>query len=58
MQAANGIVELADEITLDIAKLKQSTTAVIGTYTPDLLSVGYRCQELGYGFYWPLYYIP
>ena len=50
MQTANGIVELTNEITFDIEKLKQSTTAVVGKDTPDLLSVGYRCQELGYGF--------
>ena len=58
MQTANGIVELTNEITFDIEKLKQSTTAVVGKDTPDLLSVGYRCQELGYGFYWPLHSIP
>ena len=58
MQTANGIVELTNEITFDIEKLQQSTTAVIGKDTPDLLSVGYRCQELGYGFYWPPHSIP
>jgi len=58
MQTANGIVELANEITFDIEKLQQSTTAVIGKDTPGLLSVGYRCQELGYGFYWPPHSIP
>ena len=49
MQTANGIVELTNEITFDIEKLKQCTTAVVGNDIPDLLSVGYRCQELGYG---------
>ena len=58
MQAANGIVDLTNVITFDIEKLKQSTTAVVGKDTPDLLSVGYRCQELGYGFYWPPHSIP
>ena len=51
MQTANGVVEFTNEITFDIEKLKQSTTAVVGKDRPELLSVGYRCQELGYGFY-------
>ena len=58
MQTANGVFEFTDEIAFDIAKLEQSTTAVVGKDTPDLLSVGYRCQELVYGFYWPPYYVP
>ena len=40
MQTANGMVELTDEVTFEIAKLKQSTSAVVGEYTADLLSVG------------------
>ena len=58
MQTANGVVELTNEITFDIEKLEQSTTAVVGKDTPDLLSVGYRCQELGYIVYWPPHSIP
>ena len=58
MQTANWIVELTDEVSFETAKLKQSTTAVVGKYTPDLLPLGYRCQELGYGFYWPPHSIP
>ena len=50
MQTANGVVESTNEIIFDIENLEQSTTAVVGKDTPDLLSVGYRCQELGYGF--------
>ena len=38
MQTADGVVELTNEITFDIEKLKQSTTAVVGKDTPDLLS--------------------
>ena len=56
MQTANVIVEVTDEVSFEIAKLKQFTT--VGKYTPDLLPVGYRCQELGYGFDWPPYSIP
>ena len=58
MQTANGVVELTNEITFVIEKLKQSTSAVVGKDTPDLLSVGYRCQELGYCLYWPPHSIP
>ena len=32
---------------------KQHTaSAIVGLDTPDILSVGYRCQELGFGFHW------
>ena len=34
------------------------TSAVVGKNTPDLLSVGYRCQELGYGFHWEPHQVP
>ena len=52
MQTANGPVELDSEISFWLKKLKQKVNAVVGGDTPDLLSVGYRCQELGFGFHW------
>ena len=35
-----------------------STLRSWSSLKPLLLSVGYRCQELGYGFYWLPYSIP
>ena len=58
MQTANGIVTLNTEVTYEIRKFKEITSAVVGKNTPDLLSVGYRCQELGYGFHWEPYQVP
>ena len=58
MQTANGIVTLDKEVTYEMKKLKEVTSAVVGKNTPDLLSVGYRCQELGYGFHWEPYQVP
>ena len=58
MQTANGIVTLDKEVTYEIKKLKEITSAVVGKNTPDLLSVGYRCQELGYGFHCEPYQAP
>ena len=58
MQAANGIVTLDKEVTYEIQKLKEVTSAVVCKNTPDLLSVGYRCQEFGYGFHWERYREP
>ena len=52
MQTANGTVELGQELNYKIKKLQQTTSAVIGEDTPDLLSVGYRCMEQGFGFHW------
>ena len=58
MQIANGIVTLDKEVTYEIKKLKEVTSAVVDKSTPDLLSVGYRCQELGYGIHWEPYQVP
>ena len=52
MQTANGPVELDSESCFWLKKLKQQVNAVVGGDTPDLFSVGYRCQELGFGFHW------
>ena len=49
---ANGLVALKTEVCFNIRKLKQTTSAIIGGNMPDLLSVGYRCQELGFAFHW------
>ena len=46
MQTANGSVELNSEVSFWLQKLKQKVNAVVGGDTPDLLSVGHRCQEL------------
>ena len=58
IQTANGIVELDTEVKYRIDKLKETTSAIIGGNTPDLLSIGYRCQELGFGFHWEPHSIP
>ena len=52
LQTANGPVELDSEISFRLRKLKHKVNAAVGGDTPDLLSVGYRCQELGFGFHW------
>ena len=58
MQIANGIVTLDKEVTYEINQLKSMASAVVGKNTLDLLSVGYRCQELEYGFHWEPYQVP
>jgi hypothetical protein len=44
-------------VCLDIPALQTEDSQVEGIMClqdcPNILSVGYRCQELGYGFYWP-----
>ena len=58
IQTANGLITLDTEVDYRIDELQQTTSAIVGGNTPDLLSVGYRCQELGYGFHWKPYSIP
>ena len=54
MQTANCPVELDSEVSFWLKKFKHRVNAVVGGDTPDLLSVGYRCQEFRIGFHWEL----
>ena len=58
MRTANGIVTQDKEVIHHKKKLEQVTSAVVGKNTPDLLSIGYRCQDLGYGFLRKPYDVP
>ena len=58
IQTANRVIELDTEVTHRIDKLKETTSAILGQGAPDFLSIGYRCQKLGFGFLWELHSIP
>ena len=57
-ETANGIIETYEQICMEIPALgdveNQIAAWCLGD-TPDVLSIGYRCQALGYGFIWPPY---
>ena len=54
---ANGLVAADQHVSLSIPALKTLNDQVHGILClkdcPDILSVGWRCQEEGFAFYWP-----
>ena len=52
MQTANGVLKLKKEVDFRLDALRHDVSAIIGGDTPNLLSVGYRCMELGFAFHW------
>ena len=50
LQTVNGPVPADCEIRLVIKELSEIVHALVLPSTPAILSVGYRCQELGYRF--------
>ncbi len=57
-ETANGIIETYEQICMEIPALGEVENQIAAWClgdTPDVLSIGYRCQALGYGFIWPPY---
>jgi hypothetical protein len=54
LQTANGIKRAQEVIPMQIAALpsEQTVTPYVLESTPDVLSLGYRCQKMGYGLIW------
>ena len=50
---ANGESSADNEVLLKITALKEVTKPYVLDGSPALLSVGWRCMELGYDFWWP-----
>ena len=56
LYSASGPVSTQEAVDMCIEVLGEETTQMVVDATPDLLSVGYRCEELGYGFVWEPYF--
>ena len=56
IKIANGIVKHDTVVNCDIQTLGQTSgnaaQVLVGGDTPDLLCIGKRCMEQGYGFHW------
>ena len=50
---ANGSMHASEEVDLFIKELGQSVSPYVLNSTLDVLTLGYRCMELGYSFVWP-----
>ena len=58
LHTANGDVEVTSEITVRVHELNEDVTAYVLQSTPDVLSVGLRCKQRGWGFHWEPYQDP
>jgi hypothetical protein len=50
---ANGVTSIAKEVTVHILQLDEMAEVLRGDKTPAVISIGERCLEMGYAFYWP-----
>ncbi len=52
---ANGLTNCGEAVPQQIAALGGGAGSYVLDNTPHVLSIGHRCQALGYSFYWPAY---
>ena len=53
LSTANGKTSANQVLNLTVTELTEDIHAYVLISTPAVLSVGLRCMELGYSFYWP-----
>ena len=64
LNTANGECVISETVPVQIGPTAEDTEALLLDNTPDVMSIGYRCVEKGYGFHWkpyshkPFYYLP
>ena len=52
LATANGITSVDQEIALRVEALDETIKPFVLESTPSVLTVGWRCMELGYEFHW------
>jgi hypothetical protein len=55
LNAANGLTSIHQEMTICIPQLDEFAEILCCESTPSVISIGKRCLEMGYAFYWPPY---
>ena len=55
LYTANDPITCTERIDQRVHRLGETAQQMVVQNTPDLLSVGWRCQEKGYGFVWEPY---
>ena len=53
LETANGEVTADEVVHMQLMELGEHIEPYLLESTPEVLSVGYRCQALGYSFHWP-----
>ena len=55
LYTANGPKQVKQQVSMQVPRLDDDQDSYLLPDTPKVLTVGYRCVEEGYGFYWPPY---
>ena len=55
LNTANGECQIDQSVPIQIGPTAENAEALLLDSTPDVMSIGYRCVEKGYGFYWEPY---
>ena len=55
LSTANGPRQVKQQVSMQAPRLDDDADSYLLPDTPKVLTVGYRCVEKGYGFYWPPY---
>ena len=50
---ANGTTSATEQVPIEVPSLRDSVRPYLLRSSPAVLSIGRRCAEEGYGFYWP-----
>ena len=58
LYTANGTTSFDEALEFHVNPLGEKASAFVLPETPWVLSVGLRCQEMGYGFHWYPYETP
>jgi hypothetical protein len=53
LNTANGVASITKEMTMCIPQLGEVAEILCREKTPAVISIGKRCVEMGYAFYWP-----
>ena len=55
LETVNGTVKADTQVTMQVNGIREAIGPYLLGDSPDVLSVGTRCELHGYGFYWPPY---
>jgi hypothetical protein len=58
LYTANGLTPVNHVIQMQVKALGENVDMLLLKQTPAVISIGKRCMELGYGFWWPPYMPP
>ena len=55
LETANGMIEVDETVPVQILALRENIDPYVMEESPDVLSIGRRCEVEGYEFHWPAY---